>query len=61
MKNSKKIQLSLNKRVVSNFTANALTGGSSISRGGCGAGQSLQGGCGTGGPAPSGNPGCNHQ
>ena len=59
MKKSKKIELSLKKRVISNLTLEKLTGGSSISRG-CTPNESLQGGCGTGGPAPTDN-GCNHK
>ena len=58
MKKRKKIELSLNKRVISNLTLDRLTGGSSISRG-CTPNESLQGGCGTDGPVPSGRPACN--
>ncbi|MEO0571336.1 MAG: class I lanthipeptide [Bacteroidota bacterium] len=50
MKKSKKIGLSLNKKVVSHLNAQMLKGGCPTA--GCSGGCSLAGGCGTGNPDP---------
>nr|WP_299341534.1 hypothetical protein [Allomuricauda sp.] len=55
MKQTKKIGLSLNKKVISNLALGRITGGSSDT--GTTAGNSLQGGCGTA-PRTSTVPSC---